>query len=238
MNLFIITGITRGLGKDLGINIMKNKDFFWAISRSCPDEFKSYSNLKFSEGNLLDINFIEETTKEIESFDFSLYENVFLINNAGSLGSIKEINSINYKEFMNIFELNAIVPSILAKGVINNPTNDNKNIVNITTGAATRPIKEMGLYCSSKSALDMLTKIIAIENPHIKVIGVSPGMIETDMQKTLRNNGSEDNRSLYLEAKNNGNVRSSDFVANRLLSFILSRNYESGKIIHINDILP
>ncbi len=113
---------------------------------------------------------------------------------------------------------------MISRGFIKNKSNKKRNIINISTGAATRPIEEMSLYCSSKSALNMLTKIIALENPSIKTMGISPGMIETNMQVKLRSNGTLKNQSIYKEAKENGRVRASSFVAKEIITFLLKNN--------------
>ncbi len=237
MNLFIITGVSRGLGKEFGKAVLNREDSLWAIGRSYPKEFDNHINFIFSEGNLLDGIFISNLISQLENYDFSRFNNVFLINNAGTLGDIDKVENLDYENMKDVFELNTFVPILISKGFIKNTSNKRKNIVNISTGAATRPIEEMSLYCSSKSALDMFTKIIALENPMIKTIGISPGMIETDMQLKLRSKGSLENQSIYKKAKEKGKVRSSSFVAEEIIDFLLNNKVESGEIIHINDIM-
>ena len=44
--------------------------------------------------------------------------------------------------------------------------------MNISSGAALRPIESWGTYCQSKAAIDMLTKIINEEHPNIKAYSI------------------------------------------------------------------
>ena len=54
-------------------------------------------------------------------------------------------------------------------------------VVNITSGAATRPRPGASHYCTSKAALEMLTRAAAIElGPRIRVNAVSPGVVNVD----------------------------------------------------------
>ncbi|HEY6738078.1 MAG TPA: SDR family NAD(P)-dependent oxidoreductase [Actinopolymorphaceae bacterium] len=58
------------------------------------------------------------------------------------------------------------------------------HIVNITSGAADRARRGAGHYCTSKAALTMLTKVLALElaSHRIHVNAVSPGFIEVDSE--------------------------------------------------------
>jgi NAD(P)-dependent dehydrogenase (short-subunit alcohol dehydrogenase family) len=58
-------------------------------------------------------------------------------------------------------------------------------IVNISSIHDTVPRKGLTHYCTSKAGLQMLTKCLALElaEDHIRVVSVSPGAIETEMNR-------------------------------------------------------
>jgi 3-oxoacyl-[acyl-carrier protein] reductase len=64
-------------------------------------------------------------------------------------------------------------------------------IVNVSSGAAHRPLEGWSAYCTGKAALAMLTRAVALENGEagIRVFGFAPGTIDTDMQVTIRASG-------------------------------------------------
>jgi NAD(P)-dependent dehydrogenase (short-subunit alcohol dehydrogenase family) len=64
-------------------------------------------------------------------------------------------------------------------------------IVNISSGAAHRPLEGWSAYCSAKAGLAMLTRAVALEHAAdgIRVFGFAPGTIDTDMQVTIRASG-------------------------------------------------
>ena len=61
-------------------------------------------------------------------------------------------------------------------------------LVNITSGAATNPYAGWAAYCASKAAVDQLTRVVAIEEADagLRAHAVAPGIVDTDMQATIR----------------------------------------------------
>jgi NAD(P)-dependent dehydrogenase (short-subunit alcohol dehydrogenase family) len=55
--------------------------------------------------------------------------------------------------------------------------------VNVTSTASYYPSIGLAHYCSSKAALEMTTKVLALEwaRDNIRVVGVAPGRVDTDL---------------------------------------------------------
>ena len=64
-------------------------------------------------------------------------------------------------------------------------------IIDVSSGAAHRPMEGWAAYCSAKAGLAMLSQAIALESgtSAVRVFGLSPGVIDTDMQVTVRASG-------------------------------------------------
>src|SRR6185436_10822491 len=64
-------------------------------------------------------------------------------------------------------------------------------IVNVSSGAAYRPLEGWSSYCAAKAGLAMMTQSIALETAGsgICLFGFSPGTIDTDMQVKIRASG-------------------------------------------------
>jgi len=62
-------------------------------------------------------------------------------------------------------------------------------IINLSSGAATHPIEGWSHYCSSKAATKMLTAVAHKEafDQGVRVIGLSPGTVATDMMMKIKN---------------------------------------------------
>jgi NAD(P)-dependent dehydrogenase (short-subunit alcohol dehydrogenase family) len=61
----------------------------------------------------------------------------------------------------------------------------------VSSGAATNAYAAWGAYGSSKAALNSLAQHVAVEEPDLTVVAISPGRVDTDMQKELREKGTE-----------------------------------------------
>jgi NAD(P)-dependent dehydrogenase (short-subunit alcohol dehydrogenase family) len=115
-----------------------------------------------------------------------------LVNNAGVIDPIAEIAASDPAAWARNISINligaynvvrAVLPGMLGQG--------GGSIINISSGAAYRPLEGWSAYCSGKAGLAMLTQAIALETAGkgIRVFGFSPGTIDTEMQVKIRASG-------------------------------------------------
>jgi NAD(P)-dependent dehydrogenase (short-subunit alcohol dehydrogenase family) len=115
-----------------------------------------------------------------------------LVNNAGVIEPVSEVatsdpaiwaESISINLVGAYYALRAVLPGMLARG--------GGTIVNVSSGAAYRPLEGWSAYCSGKAGLAMLTRAVALETAGkgIRIFGFSPGTIDTDMQVKIRASG-------------------------------------------------
>lgn len=79
-----------------------------------------------------------------------------------------------------------------------------------SSGAATGAYTSWGAYGSSKAALNSLARHIAVEEPDIVSVAISPGRVDTDMQRELREQGTAMSNKDYETFK-------ADFEEGRLI---------------------
>jgi NAD(P)-dependent dehydrogenase (short-subunit alcohol dehydrogenase family) len=115
-----------------------------------------------------------------------------LVNNAGVIEPIAMIAEADPAEWARNVQINlagafnavrAVLPAMLAAG--------KGTIINLSSGAAHRPLEGWSAYCAAKAGLAMLTRAIALETEGqgIRVFGFAPGTTDTDMQVTIRASG-------------------------------------------------
>ena len=115
-----------------------------------------------------------------------------LINNAGVIEPIASIADSDPAAWGRNVTINltgayhairAVLPGMLADG--------GGTIVNVSSGAAIRPLEGWSAYCSAKAGLHMLTRAVALETAGkgIRVFGFQPGTTDTDMQVLIRASG-------------------------------------------------
>ncbi|XP_077595533.1 L-xylulose reductase [Stigmatopora nigra] len=127
--------------------------------------------------DLADWTATEATLKNIGPFDL-------LINNAAcaTLQPFLEVTPDQFDQSFNV-NVKAVlnVSQIVARGMI--ARDSRGSIVNVSSQASQCALKNHTVYCATKAALDMLTKMMALElGPHqIRVNSVNPTVVMTEM---------------------------------------------------------
>lgn len=115
-----------------------------------------------------------------------------LVNNAGRIAPIAFLADSDPADWAaNIdtnlkgvyFPTRAVLPAMLERG--------GGVIVNISSGAASRPLEGWSAYCTAKAGAAMLTRAADLElrERGIRVVGLSPGTVATDMQRAIKSSG-------------------------------------------------
>ena len=115
-----------------------------------------------------------------------------LINNAAIIAPIGRILDISAEDWATSIDINLTsafhatqraLAHMVAKG--------GGTIINISSGAAHRPQEGWSAYCAGKAGLAMLTRSIHMEygDQGIRIFGFAPGVVDTDMQGSIRASG-------------------------------------------------
>ena len=139
----LITGGSSGLGSELISELLNHNNKIYHLGRF----IEKKKNLKRVICNLENIKNIKKKLKIL--VDTKKIDYVFL--NAGILGPIKRITSINVKELEKVFKINFFSNKEILDYLIINKIKT-KLIVAISSGAALKPKFGWYPYCSSKSA--------------------------------------------------------------------------------------
>ena len=187
----LVTGGSRGLGKNMAIAIAKKGiDLILTYNSNKEAADKVVSEIESlgqkavafqldtSKVNVFD-NFVKQTTEYLQEHTGSPKID-FLINNAGtalyalatetSEKQLEDIFNIHYKGVF--FLTQKFIPFI----------NDGGGIINISSGLARLTFHGSSVYASMKGAVEVLTRYLAKElgERKIRVNIVAPGAIETD----------------------------------------------------------
>ncbi|MCU0495203.1 MAG: SDR family oxidoreductase, partial [Chloroflexaceae bacterium] len=107
-----------------------------------------------------------------------------LVNNAGVLGPSPQPQLLDYPldTLEAVYRTNVIAPLGVVQAL--RPwLREGARIINITSDAAVEAYPGWGGYGSSKAALEQLSAILAVENPHWRVYHVDPGDMRTVMHQ-------------------------------------------------------
>ncbi|KIN63118.1 20-beta-hydroxysteroid dehydrogenase [Sulfitobacter noctilucicola] len=115
-----------------------------------------------------------------------------LVNNAGILEPISHLGDADPDAWGQVIDINV-------KGVFNGvhaalpvmKQAGGGSILTISSGAAHSPIEAWSAYCTSKAAVNMLTRCVHHEEGQngIRAMGLSPGTVATQMQRDIKESG-------------------------------------------------
>lgn len=217
--MVIITGASSGIGMAIAEFYLAKGEQVIGISRS---QKIKHSNFRFVSCDLSDYD-------ALEKFELTDYlnedEKFLLINNAGIIGTINRAHKVGLKDYYNVAVLNIVAIQHLCSQFLrcNQP---NKTIVNISSGAAQRPISSWAAYCASKAAVDMFSVTLQAEIDELKgstkVFSLAPGVVDTNMQVAIRNSNKNDFSAYqkFVDLKESNELRSPKEVAELLYKWL------------------
>ena len=189
--MFIVSGVSRGLGRAIVSLLLERGEKVIGIGRS--HKF-NHKNFLFIECDLIDIK------------------------------SIKRMSDQKLLDISEVLMVNTVAPAELTNLVYNSlDFKQSFRLVNISSGAADKLMPSWASYCASKASLNIITEAFFLEERekgnNIVAYSVSPGVIETDMQKKIRQTERK-NFSLvdkFIGYKKNNQLLSPFEAAERLL---------------------
>ena len=229
----LITGSSKGIGKELSLLLLEKGYTVFGYSRTNSIRHKNF------HFNQIDLSSIQN----LESINFPKLdedEHVCLINNAGEIGEIDKFGNKKTNDIINEFNLNTVAPSILSNSFIRSYQGQSNQpiIINISSGAALRPIESWGTYCQSKAALDMLTKIINQEHNSIKAYSIYPGVVDTEMQKKIRDTDIEKFalKDVFVEYFRNNELVDPKIISKKIYHILSNLDLFEDNMISLRDL--
>jgi len=211
-----ITGTSTGIGYSLTNKLLEEGTSVIGIGR----------NQKITHDNYTHITADFSDTAETSKIDFKKYvpedaEKVILINNAGIIEPIQHIGEAEEEKMIRHFNINLLVPALLTNKFIGQLKGaaGEKLIINVSSGAATSPYDGWACYCSSKAGLEMFARTVdqeqTLKGNEFKLYSVSPGVIDTPMQNTIRSadKSSFSNKDKFVNLKESNLLKDPDKIA-------------------------
>ncbi|GAA1770845.1 SDR family oxidoreductase [Nocardioides hankookensis] len=113
-----------------------------------------------------------------------------LVNNASTLGlnaggasPLPLLADVEPETYLRTFDVNVVAPIALAGLLLPQLRPRGGRILNITSDASVEAYETWGGYGSSKAALDHASRVLAAEEPAVRVYAVDPGDLRTAMHQ-------------------------------------------------------
>ena len=232
----LITGATRGIGKEIALELARNGFDIAVNYRGTQDE-----NLKKEiEANNVRCEFVEADVSNFEQCESMIKETIekygridVLVNNAG-ITKDGLIMRMKKEDFEAVIDVNLVGTFNVTRNVIPYMIKQKSGrIINVSSVVGVAGNAGQTNYSASKAGVIGFTKSLAKEvaSRNILVNAIAPGFIDTDMTKVLSDNVKEGiNAQIPLKRMGTPNE-----VA-RVVKFLASEDssYVTGQVINID----
>jgi NAD(P)-dependent dehydrogenase (short-subunit alcohol dehydrogenase family) len=214
MPVVIVTGASRGLGAAVARWLAKARTAITLISRSEERLNKIAEEIRSLGGKPLvyaaDVSNSDACRSAVELTLDRFGRIDALVNNAGIVQPISSIARAVPDKWRYNIEVNLMGPFYMTQAAISSLRSQKGRIVNVSSGAANRVIENASAYCTAKAGLNHFTRVLAEEEPELTAVTVRPGVVDTDMQATIRNEGlnamSDEQLTYYRQLKAHGSL--------------------------------
>ena len=242
MNLVLVTGTTKGLGAALrDVFAADSNNLVITLSRASDTSSPPYNvNLDLGDLGAIEPAF-EAVSARIRDLRFN---HAVLINNAGIVSPVGTFDQIGAAETERNLIVNVAAPMVLSRlfAVATRQIAAQRLIVNISSGAAKRAIAGWSVYCAAKAALEMATRVAALEastnDPTLSICSLAPGVVDTDMQGLVRGATEKEfpDVARFRAMKADGVLRDAHDVAREISRLIADNRLTNGGNFDIREL--
>lgn len=181
----LITGTSGDIGIELALTYLQHNYIVIGLDKNAPPISLTY-NFTHIDCNLKYFSMDKSYRQQIKSIiDDLIPENtkeLILINNA-AIQIIKNISDISWSDWEDSMSINVAAPFFLSQYLKDKLIKANGHILSISSIHSRLTKKYFSCYAASKSALESLTRSLALElsDKGVSVNAIAPAAIETKM---------------------------------------------------------
>ncbi|XP_011620989.1 NADPH-dependent pterin aldehyde reductase isoform X2 [Amborella trichopoda] len=180
--LVLITGVSRGLGRALALEMAKRGHTIVGCSRS-QEKLHSLSTQLSPDDPSKHLFVLADVRSDSSVAELAKVMVDTKVNNAGTINKNNKIWEISSEEFDAVLDTNVKGTANILRHFLPFMIQNKKGlIVNLSSGWGRSSAAEVAPYCASKWAIEGLTGSVAKELPFgLAVVALNPGVINTDM---------------------------------------------------------
>lgn len=232
IHTIILTGVSKGLGQAFFDNLHYKKLILICLSRRFHDYqqviAKNSSNINLINVDFSDLDSLKQMLIKIDPIvKNTISKEVTFINNAGIVEPIGPVGDIEFDQCIASVNTNFISPICITNYIFEKKYFKKIKIINISSGAANKAIEGWAMYCSAKAGAKMFFDVLSLQfrnNENVQICHIDPGVMDTDMQVTIRNADYERFPQIeyFVKLKDEEKLQKPKDVANKIISEYLN----------------
>lgn len=241
--LFVITGTSRGIGAALARRTVQEGHTVLGVSRAAPDPLPpgDYRHLPF---DLTQTDRVGEVVgMAVDLFEAGHFDFLCLVHNASATEPVGPVEHCGAEAIDAHLRIGLLAPMLLTSLFVRRFSGEplRKKLAFISSGVAFRPLPDESIYCTAKAGLHMFAQCVGLEQKDkadgFEVVSIGPGMVDTDMQRTVRSKSSEEfaMADYFKQAHAEGKLQDPADVAGKILA-ILELKSEQGQYVSVMDL--
>ncbi|XP_029023975.1 sepiapterin reductase a [Betta splendens] len=256
--LCVVTGASRGFGRAVAVDLsrlVRPGSVLVLVARSVDDLRALQAELarpeaggtgltvKCVEADLAQTDGVERAVKASEEAAAAAeIEHMVLVNNAASLGDVSRCaqsftRMAEVDSYLSFNVSSALCLTARLLQAFPRRPGLRRTVVNVSSLCAVQPYPTWVLYCSGKAARDMMFRVLAEEEPDIRVLSYAPGPLDTAMQTEARSTTADPKmKQMISDLFAQGRLLSCEESSAKLMKLLLEDKFTSGSHVDIYDV--
>jgi len=234
MELFILTGASRGLGAAIALRLLARGGRLLTMARAPAASLQEAAKARNAELEQWSVDLADgqSVASRLQTWlnqaSAEPWARATLINNAGLLGPVGPVDRGDRAQLAAVIRVDLEAPMLLTAAFVHGTAGWRaaRRVLNISSGAGSKAYAGWAGYCAAKAGLDHYTRAVALDEERrpngVRIVSLAPGVIDTDMQAALR--ASDDagfpEKPRFLAMKAAGQLAGPDEAAARVLAYL------------------
>lgn len=249
LQLTVITGASRGLGRAMAERLLQPGQRLLCISRQADEQLaararEAGAELEQWQQDLADpVAAAARLAAWLQDLDAKAFDSATLINNAGAVGRTRPLSQAVASELSQALRVGLEAPMLLTSAFLaaTQGWRAERKVLNISSGLGRNAMASQAPYCAAKAGMDHFSRAVALEEAALgggaKIVSLAPGVIDTDMQVQLRGAEAEmfPDRARFERLKAEGQLDTPAIAAAKVLAYLQRPDFGSKPVADVRD---